>query len=80
MLSPEADDSFKSIKEITESIENSNEDFNTDEITIDNNTNYKNIASTNINGNSTNKISNENQVVIVRVHQFRIKPNNSNRR
>ena len=80
LLSPEADDSFKSIKEITESIENSNEDFNTDEMTIDNNTNYKNIASTNINGNSTNKISNENQVVIVRVHQFRIKPNNSNRR
>ena len=57
MLSPEVDYSFKSIKEITESIENCKEDFKTDKRTIDNNANGDNIGSTNINGNSTNKVS-----------------------
>ena len=61
LLCPEVDDSFKSTKEITELIEKSNEDFQTDKRTIDNNENGNNILNTNINGNSTNKISKENQ-------------------
>ena len=52
----EVDDSFESIKDITESIENNKEGFQTDKMT-----NGKNIVSTNKNGNSTNKISKENQ-------------------
>ena len=61
LLSPEVGDSFKSIKEIIESIENNKEDFKIDKRTIDNNANVDNIVSTNINGNSTNKVSKENQ-------------------
>ena len=61
MLCPaEVNDSFESIKEIAESIENE-QGFPTDKRTIGNNTNGKNIISTNINGNTTNKISKENQ-------------------
>ena len=57
----EVHDSFESIKGIKESIENNKEGFQTDKRTIGNNTNGKNIISTNINGNTTNKISKENQ-------------------
>ena len=50
MLCPaEIDDSFGSIKEITESIENNNEGFQTDKRAIGNNGNY------------TNKVCRENQ-------------------
>ena len=59
-LKEHIDDSFKSIKEITESIENNNEDFKTDKRAIGNNGSGNNIVSTNINGNSTNKTSKEN--------------------
>ena len=62
LLCPEeVDDLFESIKEITESIENSKEGFQTDKRTIGNNTSGKTIVNTNINGYSTNKISKENQ-------------------
>ena len=62
MLCPaEIDDSFGSIKEITESIKNNNEGFQTDKRAIGNNTNGRNIVSTNINGNYTNKVCRENQ-------------------
>ena len=61
LLCPEVDDSFESTKEITELIEKSNEDFQIDKRTIDNNANSDNILNTNINGNSANKISKENQ-------------------
>ena len=60
-LCPDVDDLFESIKEATESIENSNEMFETDKRTIGNNANGNNIVSTNINGCSTNKISKGNQ-------------------
>ena len=57
MFSPEVDDLYKLIKEITELTENSNEDFKTGKSTVDKNKNGNNIVSTNINGNLTNKIS-----------------------
>ena len=57
----EVDDSFESIKDITESIENNKEGFQRDKMTNSNNTNGKNIVSTDKNGYSTNKISKENQ-------------------
>ena len=57
----EVDDSFELIKDITESTENNKEGFQKDKMTNGNNINGKNIVSTNKNGNSTNKISNENQ-------------------
>lgn len=57
MFSPEVDDLYKLIKEITELTENSNEDFKTGKRTVDKNKNGNNIVSTNINGNLTNKIS-----------------------
>ena len=50
-LSLEVDDSFKSIKEIRESIENSNEDLKTGKKTSGSNANGNNIVSTKINGN-----------------------------
>ena len=61
LLWPEVDDSFESINEITESIENNKEGFQTDKGKIGNNTNGKNIGSKNVNSNSSNKISKENQ-------------------
>ena len=61
MLCPEVDDSFESIKDITELIENNKEGFQTNERTIGNNTNGKNIVSRTKNGNLTNKTSKENQ-------------------
>ena len=61
MLCPEEHDSIESIKEITESIKNSKEGFQIDKMTIGNNINGKNIVITNINSNSTNKVSKENQ-------------------
>ena len=51
----------KSITEITESIDNSNGDSKIDERIIDNDADGNNVVSTNINGNSTNKNSKENQ-------------------
>ena len=45
LLCPEVDDSFESIKGITELIENNKEGFQTNERTIGNNTNGKNIVS-----------------------------------
>ena len=61
LLWPEVDDSFESINEITESIENNKEGFQTDKGKIGNNTNGKNIGSKNVHSNSSNKISKENQ-------------------
>ena len=61
MVIPEVDYSFNWIIEITESIENSNEDFKTDKKANGNNSKGNNIASTNISGNWNNKISKENQ-------------------
>ena len=61
LLCPEVDDSFESIKDITELIENNKEGFQTNERTIGNNTNGKNIVSRTKNGNLTNKTSKENQ-------------------
>ena len=58
MASQEVDYSFNSI---TKSIENSNEDFETDKKTNGNNANGNNITSTNISGNWNNKIRKENQ-------------------
>ena len=50
LLCPEeVDDLFESIKEITESIENNKEGFQTDKRTIGNNTSGKTIVNTNIN-------------------------------
>ena len=57
----EVDDSFESIKDITESIENNKEGFQTNKRTIGNNTNGKNIVRRTKNGNLTNKTSKENQ-------------------
>lgn len=57
MLGPEVNNQFKSILKITESIENSNEEFKTDKRTFGNNPHGNNIVSTNINGNSFTKIS-----------------------
>lgn len=53
LISPDVDDPFKPITEITESIENSNEEFKTDKRTIDNKANRNNIVSTNIYSKST---------------------------
>ena len=61
MVSPDVDDSFKSVIEITESIEYSNEELKTDKKTIGNNANGNNIVSKNINDKSTNEISKETQ-------------------
>ena len=57
MISPDVDDPFKSIVQITESIKSNNEEFKTDERTIGNNTNGNNKVSTNINGKSTKKLA-----------------------
>ena len=62
MFCPGVDDSFESIKEITESTKNTNEDFQTDKMTTGSNANGNNIVRTNINGNSINKMSKENQI------------------
>ena len=79
MFSPEVDDSFKSVKEISELIENSKY-FKTNKRTIDNNANGDNIVSTNINGNLTNKVSKKNQSCDSLRNQFRFKPTNNNHR
>ena len=61
LVSPGVDDSFKSVIEITESTECSNEDLKTDKKITGNNAYSNNIVSKNINDKSTNEISKESQ-------------------
>ena len=71
MVIPEVDDSFKSITEITESIESSNEELKIDIRTIGNNANCNNV-----NKNMANqpiKLVKKIEVVTVCVHQFKSK-------